>query len=223
MSDSLICVLAKEPRPGFAKTRLSPPFTPAQAAALAAASLADTLEAVADTPVAYRVIALEGASGEWIPDGFDVIAQPAGHLGHRLDAAVTAGFEQHPSGPVIVIGMDTPQVCPADLVAVADLLTAEPEPGAEPADAVVGGTADGGYWVIGFRRPVPGAFDGVPMSSSLTCAAQVTRLTELGCHVVPTAELVDVDDMASAGVVAAAATSTRFARTFARIAGELSR
>src|ERR1019366_9425963 len=52
-----IVVIAKEPVPGRVKTSLTPPFTPAQAAALAEASLADTLAAVADTAVARRVLA----------------------------------------------------------------------------------------------------------------------------------------------------------------------
>ena len=45
-----IAVIAKEPRPGRVKTRLCPPFTPDQAAALAATALTDTLHAVATTP-----------------------------------------------------------------------------------------------------------------------------------------------------------------------------
>ena len=44
-------VIAKEPVPGRVKTRLTPPFTPAEAALLAEAALADTLAAVAASPV----------------------------------------------------------------------------------------------------------------------------------------------------------------------------
>ena len=47
-----VVVIAKEPVPGRVKTRLTPPFTPVEAAALAEASLADTLTAVAETTVA---------------------------------------------------------------------------------------------------------------------------------------------------------------------------
>ncbi|MYW30066.1 glycosyltransferase, partial [Streptomyces sp. SID2119] len=41
-----LLVIAKEPVPGRVKTRLCPPFSPAEAAELAAAALADTLETV---------------------------------------------------------------------------------------------------------------------------------------------------------------------------------
>ena len=62
-----VVVIAKEPIPGRVKTRLTPPFTPEEAAALAEASLTDTLAAVADTTVARRVLALDGTPGRWLP------------------------------------------------------------------------------------------------------------------------------------------------------------
>ena len=64
-----LVVIAKEPVPGRVKTRLTPPFTPVQAAALAEASLSDTLAAVAATTVARRVLALEANPGRWLPPG----------------------------------------------------------------------------------------------------------------------------------------------------------
>ena len=55
-----VMVIAKEPVPGRVKTRLTPPYTPAEAAELATAALADTLAAVASAGVARRVLALAG-------------------------------------------------------------------------------------------------------------------------------------------------------------------
>ena len=52
---STLIVIAKEPVPGRVKTRLSPPFTPRQAASLAHAALLDTLEAVRRAPAEYEV------------------------------------------------------------------------------------------------------------------------------------------------------------------------
>ena len=54
-----VIVIAKEPVPGRVKTRLTPPFTPHAAAFLAQAALADTLAAVAATPVTRHVLALD--------------------------------------------------------------------------------------------------------------------------------------------------------------------
>ena len=55
-----ICVIAKEPRPGFVKTRLTPPCTPTEAAAIAEAALADTLDAVLARRRAAASLALDG-------------------------------------------------------------------------------------------------------------------------------------------------------------------
>src|SRR3954453_7863998 len=83
VSGTLI-VIAKAPVPGRVKTRLCPPCTPAQAAALAEASLRDTLAAVLRTRAQRRVVALDGAPGPGLPDGFEVIAQRGGGGAERL-------------------------------------------------------------------------------------------------------------------------------------------
>ena len=64
--------MAKEPVPGRVKTRLVPPCTPRQAAALAEAALADTLHTVLAAPARRRVLVLEGEPGPWLPAGFDM-------------------------------------------------------------------------------------------------------------------------------------------------------
>lgn len=199
-----VVIMAKEPRPGAVKTRLCPPLSPAQAASLAAAALVDTMAAATASSARRSVLALEGAPGLWVPPGLVVIAQRQGDFGTRLAGAMEDAWKGCPV-PILVVGMDTPQLEPSllDQVAVR-LLEAD-------CDAVLGPALDGGYWVIGTRRPVSGMFEGVPMSSSRTGAAELRRLVSLGlrCAVVP--ELHDVDEFADVQVVAGAAPGTRFA------------
>ena len=91
---STLMVIAKEPAPGRVKTRLSPPFTHKQAAELARASILDTLDAVRRAPVDHRVLILDGAVGDWLPeefrDEFVVVPQVPGTLDVRLAAAFAA-------------------------------------------------------------------------------------------------------------------------------------
>jgi rSAM/selenodomain-associated transferase 1 len=197
-----LAVIAKAPEAGRSKTRLCPPCTPAQAAGLAAAALADTLAAMAATPATRRVVVLDGAPGSWLPRGFEVIRQRGDGLAERL----AAGFEDI-GGPAVVLGMDTPQVS-ARLLTLALRRLAR-------ADAVLGPAPDGGYWAIGLRREARAAFDGVPMSAPRTWAAQRARLRELGLRTAPLPPLRDVDDIADAHAVAALAPRTRFARELA--------
>jgi rSAM/selenodomain-associated transferase 1 len=200
---SCLLVIAKAPVPGRVKTRLTPPFTPAQAAGLAAAALADTLAAVARAGRARRrVLVLDGEPGAWVPDGFEVIAQRGRGLAERLASAFQDAGE-----PAFLIGMDTPQVTPALLDAGLAAL--------DRADAAFGAALDGGYWGIGLRRADPEVFRDVPMSVPDTGARQRRRLAELGLRTVVLPLLRDVDTIADARAVAAAAPGGRFAAALA--------
>ncbi|GAA5030102.1 TIGR04282 family arsenosugar biosynthesis glycosyltransferase [Streptomyces siamensis] len=196
-----LLVIAKEPRPGRVKTRLTPPFTPREAATLAEASLVDTLRAVAATPAARRVLVLDGAPGAWLPPGFDVVPQCAGGLDARL-AAAFAGC----TGPALLIGMDTPQVTPA-------LLTVD----FCDCDAWFGPAEDGGFWALGLAAPDPALLRGVPMSTPTTGAVQRNRLTAAGLRVRDLPRLRDVDTAADAEAVAASAPGGRFAAELSRL------
>jgi glycosyltransferase A (GT-A) superfamily protein (DUF2064 family) len=191
-----LMVIAKEPVPGRVKTRLTPSFTPVEAAALAEAALADTLAAVAATPTGRRVLVLEGRPGPWLPPGFEVVPQCAGGLDERLAAAFAAC-----AGPALLIGMDTPQVTPALLAGAAEW---------DAYDAWFGPALDGGFWALGLAEPDPELLRGVPMSVPETGAVQLARLTAAGLRVGRLPELRDVDTAQDARLVAAQVPGGRF-------------
>jgi glycosyltransferase A (GT-A) superfamily protein (DUF2064 family) len=194
-----LVVIAKSPVPGRVKTRLCPPYSFTEAAALAEAALRDTLAAVAATPAAARTVALDGPIGPWLPAGLSVLPQRGAGLDARLAAAFEDAQWSHDL-PVLLIGIDTPQVTP-------ELLRrcAAPLLGAGGPDAVLGPASDGGWWALGLRRAVSGLLLGVPMSMPWTGAAQLERLHAAGLSVGILDELLDVDDAASAARVAALA------------------
>jgi len=203
--DPALIVIAKAPVPGRVKTRLCPPCTPAEAAGLAQAALQDTLDAAARSIRAgRRIVVLDGEPGQWLPDGFEVIAQRGDGLDERLAAAFADVGE-----PAFLIGMDTPQV-------TAELLDAGLE-AVSDGDSAFGAALDGGYWAIGLRAPDAAVFAGVPMSSSSTGAVQRARLAQLGLQPVILTPLRDVDTFEDALAVAALAPRTRFAAAVAEI------
>ncbi|MFD9886594.1 DUF2064 domain-containing protein [Streptomyces alboflavus] len=206
--DLTLLIIAKAPVPGRVKTRLTPPYSPEEAARLAEAALVDTLHVVLDVPARRRVLVLDGVPGHWLPDGFEVVPQRAGGLDERL-----AGAFGVCAGPALLVGMDTPQVSPALLAPVlaGDAWRA--------ADAWFGPAADGGFWALGLAAPDPGLLRGVPMSTPTTGAVQRARLTAAGLRVRDLPVLRDVDTAADAAAVAAAAPDTRFAGELARLAG----
>jgi len=203
-----VIVIAKEPVPGRVKTRLTPPFTPQQAAALAEAALADTLAAVAAAPIARRVLALQGEPGRWLPPGFDVIGQRGAGLDERIAAAFADTCAAWPA-PVVLIGMDTPQVTPELLAQAAEPLVS----GA--ADATFGPARDGGFWLLGLRKIDPALVLGVPMSRADTGSRQLARLTGAGLRVRMMPALTDVDTAAEAELIAAEVPDSRFAARLA--------
>jgi rSAM/selenodomain-associated transferase 1 len=201
-----LIVLAKEPVAGRVKTRLCPPCGPEQAAAIATAALADTLDIVAAATAGRRVLALDGRAPAWVPGGFEVVAQRGEGLAERLAAA----FDDV-GGPALLIGMDTPQVTVSRLHEAMRALMSR------HADAVVGPALDGGYWAIGLRQPDASVFEGVPMSTALTGRAQLERLRALGRRVALVDALRDVDTYDDALAVALDAPTSRFARTLALV------
>lgn len=208
MPTGTVMVIAKEPLPGRVKTRLCPPCRPEQAAALAAAALRDTLEAVATAPARRRVLVFDGDGERWRPAGFELFSQRGAGLGERLAAAFADAGE-----PALLVGMDTPQLTAGLL---AEGLRALEDPGV---DAVLGPAFDGGYWGIGLRTAFEGVFTGVPMSRPDTCAVQRQRLRDLGLRWREQPHLRDVDTMADARLVAGQAPASRFAA----VLGDLTR
>jgi uncharacterized protein len=199
VSPPALLVIAKAPVPGRVKTRLTPPCTPAEAARLADAALQDTLAAaLACRGAGRRVLVLDGRPPAWLPADVEVLAQRGAGLAARLAAAFADVRE-----PAFLVGMDTPQV-------TAELLDAGLA-AIGRRDATLGLAHDGGYWGIGLRRADARVFRGVPMSDPGTGAAQRRRLRALGLRTALLPALRDVDTIADARAVAAAAPRTRFA------------
>ena len=203
-----LIVLAKTPVPGRVKTRLGPPWTPEQAAELAAAALQDTLDVVSATEVARRTLVVEGDLPA--PAGWSRVAQRGSSLGERIAQAFTDTAE--PGTASILIGMDTPQVSP-DLLrdAISRL---------ESAPAVLGPAEDGGWWALGLHDPLHAeALRDVPTSTDETGSLTLAALRRRGLEVVLLDALRDVDTAVDARLVAElCSTESRFARSVAVLA-----
>lgn len=200
MSTTLL-VMAKAPVPGRVKTRLTPWFSPGEAAQLAEAALLDTLAVVLAAPAGRRVLVLDGPAGAWLPPGLEVWTQVGVDLADRIAHALARS-----AGPTLLIGMDTPQLT------VRHLSVEWVEH-----DAWFGPAEDGGFWALGLRRPDPDLVRGVPMSTGHTGRVQLARLRAAGLRVGLLPRLRDVDTPECAAAVAAKAPATRFAALHATL------
>jgi glycosyltransferase A (GT-A) superfamily protein (DUF2064 family) len=212
-----VIVIAKAPVPGLAKTRLAADVGADAAADVAAAALLDTLEAAGRWAAPDRRLAVLTGDLGLAARGCDIAArlatwhiatQPDLDFARRIAAAFRSGMKLWGRAPSALIGMDTPQVTPHDLDALADELRT-----AHPPAASVGPADDGGWWGLALSDPATSdAIADAPMSTNRTCALTVGALTAAGVSVRLAGRLRDVDTAADALSVAASAPRLRLAQ-----------
>jgi rSAM/selenodomain-associated transferase 1 len=178
--------MAKHPGPGAVKTRLARTIGADAAARIAAAFLGDLADRL-------RALGWRVTWAHWPPDapfahlvgGDACLGQQGRDLGERLVHAVGAVLADDPV-PVLVLGADAPHVDLDRLHEAARALAAG-------TDVVLGPATDGGYWLIGLRRPEPALFQDVPWSTDAVLAVTRARAETLGLGVRVIAETYDVD------------------------------
>lgn len=188
-AQQMLLVVAKQPAAGQTKTRLCPPLTGETAAALYECFLCDTIAIMRMTPDVGRGIVYlpEGAAGyfrQLAPD-FTLTPQVGADLGERLDHALTAALMQGASAAVIM-DSDSPTLPAAYLNAAFTHLQ-------EGADVVLGPCDDGGYYLIGLRRPQPRLLREVPMSTPTVLRDTLAIAAALGLRVALLPTWYDVD------------------------------
>lgn len=219
------CLLvAKAPVPGLAKTRLGERTDMDAAADIAAAALLDTLAVAAEAfPARHRFVALTGSVAEAARSreidtalsGWTVFEQVGDSFAERLTRA-HAEVARRAAGPVVQIGMDTPQVTGGQLLEAAH--------GLEDHDAVLGLAEDGGWWVLCLRDPADAAVLATVAASTPATGADTRRALETrGLSVTTTLTLRDVDEVADAEAVAEVAPHTRFAAAWSAAAERVGR
>ncbi len=182
--DTVLCVFAKPPRAGEAKTRLAPAVGLEGAAALARAFLVDVWAGVKRLPWARPVLA---SAGPWpeglLPAPVEVWPQGEGDLGARMERVLRRGLEEAPW--VMALGGDSPGLPLAYLEAARARLA--------EVDAVFGPSEDGGFYLLALRRLPEGALANLPWSQPETLAATEARLVSLGLRVARVEPFFDVD------------------------------
>jgi uncharacterized protein len=197
-SQCALAVMAKAPRVGRVKTRLSPPLTLDQSVAISICFLRDTAETIAAASasgraagvVSYTPVGEEALFDGLLPLEFVLIPQRGDGFGERLLATaediLSCGY-----GSVCLIDSDSPTV-PA---AFFEQAVAELE---RPGDRIVLGPAyDGGYYLIGLKCAHASVFQGIGWSTSAVFAETVAAAEAAGIEVVTLPLWYDVDDAES--------------------------
>ena len=196
-----LAVMAKAPRPGRVKTRLSPPLTLEETAALNVCFLQDTTENLASIPGGAGLISYTPAGDEalfegLLPETFGLVLQRGDGFGERLLAAaqdiLAIGY-----GAVCLIDSDSPTVPAAAFRQAVEAL-------ARPGERVVlGPSDDGGYYLIGLKQAHAAPFAGITWSTGSVLAETLERCREAQLEVEMLPTWYDVDDEATLEILTA--------------------
>ena len=188
-SNRVLYVVAKQPAAGQTKTRLCPPLNGAEAAALYAAFLADTLDIMRQVAgvrcgIAYLPAGAEGFFGSLAPE-MELVLQQGESLGERLDHLIT-GALANGATQAVVMDSDSPTLPPAYVAQAFALLDGD-------AEAVFGPCYDGGYYLVGMKRPLPALLRMVQMSTPTVLADTLAIAASEGVRVALLPPWYDVD------------------------------
>jgi uncharacterized protein len=185
-------IFAKQPLPGQVKTRLIPPLSAAEAAALYEISLRETLDRCC-TAGLEPVLCYAG-DRDYFSAAFPDVAllpQVSGDLGRRMTAAMASFFQEASCRGAVLIGSDSPDL---PLTLLRQALTAL---AGNECDCVVAPAADGGYVLIGMRRLWAELFVQVPWSSRDVLAATRVKAAQSDLRYRELSGWEDVDDLLS--------------------------
>jgi hypothetical protein len=174
----LLVVVAKAPVAGAVKTRLAPHLTPDEAVDLYRCFLQDRILTVNSLRGVDRALAYtpEDAGDMFVPfsrNGIDLFCQKGRGLGERLNniflEKFAAGYEA-----VSIIDSDTPDLPPWFIQESFKRLLSN------QTDVVLGPCHDGGYYLVGMRRPHPELFEDIPWSTERVLSNTLEKAEELG-------------------------------------------
>lgn len=187
MPANQLIIFVKAPRPGFVKTRLAADLGAADAASAYRMLMETLLRNLQDLPQLELHFTPDDALEDirhWLRFGWTAKPQSAGDLGRRLQTAFSSAFASG-SEKVVVIGSDCPSVRPEDIRAAWGGLANH--------DVVLGPAADGGYWLIGLRKPCEHLFENLPWSTPAVLQETLRRCRANGLQTLQLRELRDVD------------------------------
>jgi uncharacterized protein len=190
-TDRVVVVMAKAPVAGKAKTRLIPRLGADQAARLYRHMLLDTLDLVAEALDGSGAISIvcpttadRAALQQIVPREIQIVADEQGSLMGGLNYALTSHTDQG-YHQVILLDGDSPTL-PMHYLRSAFVAL-------DSSDVVLGPTLDGGYYLIGARKPQPMLFAWEHLDSATLCRQTQQRAEVLGQRVAVLPAWYDID------------------------------
>jgi rSAM/selenodomain-associated transferase 1 len=182
-----VVIMAKAPREGFVKTRLTSAYPPRAVVQLSQCMLRDTLALVQALSRVHVAVMCPAEDVPDIEDRLPAGVHVVGQRGNGLAAALVSVFERFVPEfrRVVAVDSDSPHLPPAILGSAFDLL--------ETNDVVVGPTEDGGYYLVGASATHQHLFDPAPLGTGNARDALLSNARARGLSVALTQPWYDVD------------------------------
>jgi len=188
-ADAALIIFAKAPVAGLAKTRLIPALGAAGAAALAERLLVQAVAAAVAARLGPVELCVSPDPGH--PSfqqlarqhGLQLVSQGEGDLGQRMHRALQRALQRH--AQVLLMGTDAPGLDAALLRQAAMALRTH--------DAVFVPALDGGYALVGLKRPQPALFEGMTWSTARVMQDTRDRACNAGLSWAETLPVADID------------------------------
>jgi hypothetical protein len=190
VKERALIIFVKAPLPGKVKTRLARELGDEAACRLYRNMARDIAEKLGrddswETIIAFSPPEEEGLVRDWLGPGFSYHPQKGDDLGERMFRAIADALESG-YGRVVLVGSDIPEITAEIILRAFESL--------EGVDIVLGPARDGGYYLVGMKRPYRDIFTGIPWSTPEVMAATCGRIREAGLTTAFIEPLSDVDD-----------------------------
>jgi uncharacterized protein len=185
MEDTLL-IFIKNPVPGHVKTRLARTVGPEEALRIYRILLDKTRHAALGIALRRWVWYSNEVmpDDEWSAADFEKYAQQGPDLGARMERAFEQAFRAG-ARKVLIIGSDCPDIHAGILQQALDTLN--------EADAVLGPTPDGGYYLLGLRQFDPAFFRDIAWSTEMVLQQTLAVAKRAGLRAALLPALTDID------------------------------
>lgn len=193
MSDTAVVIFTKAPIPGLVKTRLAGYLTPEECAELYKCFFLDIVASIVKLGyslfISFTPSEAEKTARDLVSSSQRIFPQKGKDLGERMFNA-SRYMSDLGKTKIIIVGADIPSLCADHVVRAVKSL--------DTFDLCIGPAHDGGYYLIGFKKPEPMLFKGIDWGTARVLDQTQRRINELGltCHLLPVLRDVDtIDDL----------------------------
>lgn len=181
-----LIIFAREPDAETVKTRLKPYMTDEDRVSLYVALMTNTIDRLKNLVDIDTFISYSPGTAQYyfLRFGLSLFPQAGDNLGERMFNAInyviTEGYHK-----AVLVGTDLPEISSSIALSAFDLLSEK--------DIVFGPAEDGGYYLVGMKKPMIDIFSGIEWSTDKVLDQSLHKAGEAGLTAAFTKRLSDID------------------------------